>query len=510
MNFFPLKKALPFALLLIIGSGCKKDFLDEDLIVTSVDTTNVAVHVTVDARIVKNDISKQYKGVNITENWEDQSYWNYPTAPATTIKTINPNIIRAGNDDVFWSEPPYNKPKPCLINYGPYEYLSYQTDIVEPDGIHMKSRYLDIDEYVALCRATGSEPEIIIPYNRIYYKGQDGTHIATKEDFLKNAETLVNYANKVKGYNIKFWEIGNESWQPSTNVTATNYRDDLKLFSKRMKAVDPSIKIIANGRSSSWFETVLAGAAESIDYINISYYPVYPYSGYNFYSNYNVTYGNDGDVQNALQALNASKPGKDIKLIVTEFNAAEFGGPWKDNNDLGHALVSFQIGADMMSNPSIYFSSFWNIRWYYGYQPNGVHWLPIESSPKTIMNAADNQGNLNANGTSLSILYNNFSGAIVDAQSDNQVVRPYACVDKNNGKTNLFLLNKSALKQGVKVDLKNFGSVKKAEVWVFTGSGDSDTNPKWQRTTSNINFNATGTSATLTLSAESVTMIKLK
>ncbi|MGI4899323.1 MAG: hypothetical protein ACRYFT_12185 [Janthinobacterium lividum] len=535
MIFSPIKNVFLFGLLLITISSCKKESIAVDAIdvTSSIAAGTPDVNVNVDVSVVKNDVSNLYKGINITENWEDQSYWNYPTAPATTIKSMGSNIIRAGNDDTFWSEPPYTSPKPHLINYGPNEYLSYQTDIVESDGIHLKSRYLDIDEYVQLCRESNSEPEIIIPYNKIYYKGSAGSNTTAKEDFLRNAESLVNYANKIKGYNIKFWEIGNESWQPSTNVTAENYRDDLIQFSKRMKAVDPSIKIIANGNSANWFKTVLAGAAGSIDFINISYYPTYSYPGYDFYKTNDISYGNDATVMNAIQSL-SSTPHNDrstnavvsdavqaiatsansqkIKLIVTEFNAAGFYGQWQDGNDLGHALVSFQIGADLMSNPSIYFSSFWNLRWYYGYQPNGAHWLPTDTSPKTVFNAADNQGNLNPNGTSLSILYNNAIGAMVDAQSDNQLIRPYACYDRNSGKTNLFLVNKDQSSHYVKVNLKNLSkkSAKDltAEVWVFTGTGDKDTNPTWKKLSKKVTI--TDTVATLDLGAESITMVKLK
>lgn len=526
MNSCPFKTSLLFCLLLITVSSCKKELINQAVNYSSSIDTNGYINVRVDETITKNDISAQYKGINITENWEDQSYWKYSTSPSNTIKSLGSNIIRAGNDDVFWSEPPYNTPKPRLIDYGPNEYLSYQTDIVESDGIHLKSRYLDIDEYVKLCRATGSEPEIIIPYNRIYYKGSVGSNKTTKEDFLKNAESLVNYANKIKGYHIKFWEIGNESWQPSTNVTAENYRDDLILFSNRMKAIDPAIKIIANGNSQSWFQTVLAGAANSIDYINISYYPTYSYPGYDFYKTNNITYGADATVMDAIQAISftennarantaligeavqaisTSQNAQKIKLIVTEFNAAGFYGQWQDNNDLGHALVSFQIGADLMSNPSIYFSSFWNVRWYYGYQPNGSHWLPTDTSPKTVYNAADNKGNLNPNGLSLSILYNNVFGTMVDAESDNQLIRTYACYDKSSGKKTVFLINKSQSNQLVNINFKKT-TKPTGEVWRFTGSGDIDTNPTWKKVSS---LAIVGNTATISLSALSITIVKI-
>jgi hypothetical protein len=500
-----MKSILLFLLVPFTILSCKKDKS-----VTNIDSGNGSVtspiNVGIDVAVIKNDIANQYRGINITENWEDQSYWNYPVSPAVTINAIKPNVIRAGNDDFFWSEAPYTSPKPRLIDYGPNEFYSAQKDLVESDGIHLKSRILDLDEFASLCNATGSEPEIIVPYNRIYYTGTVGSNVTTREDFLINAESMVRYANNVKGYNIKFWEIGNESWQSSTKVTAANYRDDLILFSKRMKAIDPTIKIIANGNSAGWFQTVLSGAAANIDYINVSYYPTYPYSGYNYYRTTDINYGYDGAIKEAIQAISSSGNAGKIKLIVTEFNAAGFGSAWKDNNDLGHALISFQIGANLMANPNIYFSSFWNLRRYFGNQPNGAHWLPTDTDPKTVFNAADEQGNLNPNGLGLSVLYNNVFGAMVDAQSDNQLIRPYACYDKSTGKMNIFLVNKDKSSQKVKLILKNITKVM-GQGSVFSGNTDTDTKPA---VTNLSDLSLTDNAALVSLNPMSVTLFSFK
>ncbi len=500
-----MKKYLFSGIFLIFIFSCKKDAKSVANTNNGIDSISTAFNVTIDANIINNDISKQYRGINITENWENQSYWKYPIPPSTTIKNLNANIIRTGSDDVFWADSPYTFPNPRLINYSPNEFLSYQTDLVEADGIHLKSRFLNIDDVVALCKASGCEPEIIIPYNKIYYVPLAGDNTNTKENFLKNAETLVNYANKIKGYNIKYWEIGNESWQSGTGVTATIYGNDLVQFSQRMKAVDPTIKIIANGNSKSWFQTVLDEAGSNIDYINASYYPTYSYRGYDYYLNNNISYGTDNPINYALQALNSTNNLGKIKFIVTEFNAAGFGGPWADNNDLGHSLVSFQMGADLMNNPNVFFSSFWNLRWYYGNQPNGAHWLPTDTDPKNVFNAADNQGNLNPNGLSLSLLYNNVFGNMVSATSDSQLIRTYACYDKGSGKMNIFLINKNSSSQAVKINLKNL-SKSTGHISVFTGKSDTDSQPKLTQLS---DANVTNNSIKLNLSAVSITLIQL-
>ena len=60
----------------------------------------------------------------------------------------------------------------------------------------------------------------------------------------KEAAAWVHYANKVKGYNIKQWEIGNEldgEWEESGPISARHYAARFLEYARAMKAVDPTI-----------------------------------------------------------------------------------------------------------------------------------------------------------------------------------------------------------------------------------------------------------------------------
>lgn len=60
----------------------------------------------------------------------------------------------------------------------------------------------------------------------------------------KEAAAWVKYANKVKGYNIKQWQIGNEldgEWEESGPLSARQYASRFLEYARAMKAVDPSI-----------------------------------------------------------------------------------------------------------------------------------------------------------------------------------------------------------------------------------------------------------------------------
>ena len=65
----------------------------------------------------------------------------------------------------------------------------------------------------------------------------------------EEAAAWVNYANKVKRHNVRYWEIGNENygtWEADNNTRPhdpVTYATRFKEYWRQMKAVDPSIKI---------------------------------------------------------------------------------------------------------------------------------------------------------------------------------------------------------------------------------------------------------------------------
>lgn len=90
----------------------------------------------------------------------------------------------------------------------------------------------DFEAYMAWMRNyPGSDPLICVNYGT-------GTP--------QEAAAWVHYANKVKGYGIKRWQVGNEmsgTWEEGGCVTARQYAERFVQFAKAMKAVDPSILI---------------------------------------------------------------------------------------------------------------------------------------------------------------------------------------------------------------------------------------------------------------------------
>ncbi|NSW76378.1 MAG: alpha-N-arabinofuranosidase [Candidatus Atribacteria bacterium] len=139
----------------------------------------------------------------------------------------------------------------------------------------LESNHFGTDEFIEYCRALGTEPYLTVSL---------GT--ATLDEALNwleycNLDTPTRYAllRKQYGhpepYRVKYWGIGNEVYGPWQvgHCSASEYAEKLRQYAMFMKAVDPSIKVIAVGADNpEWDLTVLKHAGKLIDYISIHQY----------------------------------------------------------------------------------------------------------------------------------------------------------------------------------------------------------------------------------------------
>ena len=76
-------------------------------------------------------------------------------------------------------------------------------------------------------------------------------------------------------YDVRYWEIGNEIWGDWVrgHSDATTYARNFNRYVKAMRAVDPSIRVIAVGDNDmAWNRTVLQLATERADFLAIHHY----------------------------------------------------------------------------------------------------------------------------------------------------------------------------------------------------------------------------------------------
>ena len=156
---------------------------------------------------------------------------------------------------------------------GPREKRVYFPNVIWAD---QDPNQMGTDEFMLLCEKVGAEP--VIPINMALGEQEA---LEWMEYCNGDASTVwgkVRAANgHPKPYNVKYWEIDNETW----GMGPEKYAEVVTKFSKALRAKNPSIKIIAcgsygyddgKGSSNGWNKRLLASAAKDFDYLSIHYY----------------------------------------------------------------------------------------------------------------------------------------------------------------------------------------------------------------------------------------------
>lgn len=138
-----------------------------------------------------------------------------------------------------------------------------------------ESNRFGTDEFIDYCQTLGAEP---------YITTNLGT--GTLDEAIHwleycNLDTPTKYASMRKEfghqepYRVKYWGIGNETygeWQVG-HCDANAYAEKLRQYAQFMKAVDPSIRVVAVGADNpEWDRVVLERAGKMIDFISIHEY----------------------------------------------------------------------------------------------------------------------------------------------------------------------------------------------------------------------------------------------
>ena len=133
------------------------------------------------------------------------------------------------------------------------------------------------DEFVAFARATGAEPSITV---NVEGRGATVEEAAAWVEYCNGPATSKYGAMRAANghpapFGVKLWEVGNEIWGDWVrgHSDAETYARNYNRYAKAMRAVDPSIKLIAVGDNDmKWNRTVLRAAGENIDYLAIHHY----------------------------------------------------------------------------------------------------------------------------------------------------------------------------------------------------------------------------------------------
>jgi alpha-L-arabinofuranosidase len=133
------------------------------------------------------------------------------------------------------------------------------------------------DEFIRFARLVGAEPSITV---NVEGRGATVDEAAAWVEYCNGPATSTYGAMRARNgqtepYRVKYWEIGNEIWGDWVrgHSDAATYARNFTRYAAGMRAVDPSIQVIAVGDNDmGWNRTVLKLARQRADYLAIHHY----------------------------------------------------------------------------------------------------------------------------------------------------------------------------------------------------------------------------------------------
>lgn len=183
------------------------------------------------------------------------------------------------------------------------------------------------NEFIQFARRVGAEPSITV---NVEGRGATADEAAAWVQYCNgDPQTKYGQIRAVNGstepFHVHYWEVGNEIWGDWVrgHSDAVTYANNLNRYVEKMKAMDPSIRIIAVGDNNlDWNRTVLTIAGRNIDYLAVHHYygssemggessnlRAHPLRYERFYLQ-------------MKQMLRDLVPGREIKLAINEWNSS--------------------------------------------------------------------------------------------------------------------------------------------------------------------------------------------
>jgi hypothetical protein len=228
-------------------------------------------------------------------------------------------------------------------NYGPWLFVPLQmqplaeaahlTVVRYPGGNWGDRNDMDewnLDQYIALSRQFGAEPYI---------------HVRLRDGSAEKAAEIVRLMNVQKGYNVRYWSIGNEPNLFGDGYDTERFNREWREWALAMRAVDPSIILIGpeinqfipfadepyEQELERWMVEFLQANGDMVDIVSFHRYP--------FPRGVNAGLPTLDELRDSstiwddtipyLRALIREHTGRDIPVAVTESNsswAASSGG----------------------------------------------------------------------------------------------------------------------------------------------------------------------------------------
>jgi alpha-L-arabinofuranosidase len=373
-------------------------------------------------------------------------------------------------DDYLWTTPPYADAMHGLtprIAVMPADARHEQwPEYVNADGSFNND--MDFDDFIKVCQRTGAEPVIMVNILSYLHKGGP-----TLEQLKDTAVEWVRYANVVRDYNVKFWEIGNEVEGKYSN-NMDDYIDIYLELYDRMKAVDPTIKLGYGAHAREhWFNEIIKRYPDKVDFL-------IPHPYVNTLKNYEEYLAHDGStllierVDRAVHAIRKWAPPehkKRIKALVTECSSFSWRGNWNNHdNNMLKAMVYFEMLGNMLNQPEVEYVHFW-----------GAHSPWRDKNVNADDRALDWNNRVLPMGYASKVMADFLRDQMVYADRVTGHIRTWASYAPDTKSLTVYLLNKNSREERAVLQLQHYDGTVNPERWTFSGINGTpeDTDYTW-------------------------------
>lgn len=426
--------------------------------------------ISIDFSVIEKQNVKGASGANLCWLLDSDKYRPRTRSMRTALAELGVGALRFpyGHlaDNYLWTTPPFeNAVKGLTARVATKSLAPAKWDwCVNPDGTFKNA--LDFDEYIALCKSVGAEPLIMV--NVLSFRYEGGPSL---ESLITSAAEWVKYANVIRKYNVKYWQLGNEV-EHTKEITLEEYVDVYGKMAAAMKAVDPTIKVGTGVLGQpAWNKAILEKHPDLVGFISAHQYAFnQPFSEKGYEGWKELGKVENRNVQKMQNLLNDQPSYKDVSIMITETGAT--GGKWPENrtNDLYKALYWFEMNMEELVQPNVKYSFFWGTHSPWGGEK-------ADTGLEYLLTMKDNE--VTPTGRIVELVNKYMPQQIVKSDRVSGYLRIYAGISKDKKELSVFVLNKNDQEEKCTfniagTNLKNYLS----EKFVFAGTSPVDTAPE--------------------------------
>jgi alpha-L-arabinofuranosidase len=340
---------------------------------------------------------------------------------------------------------------------------------VNTDGSY-KPEILDFDEFVKMCRESGTEPVVLVATHGHKFPGAD----FNEEDVLKNAEEWVRYANVTRRLGITYWELGNEVdlKHPREVMSQDEYMAIYRKLATRMKAVDPGVHTgLGTSNASAYARQALELFPELVDFIVVHHY-MGRIKEYAQYLKYEKSFLEK--TAQTLALIDKAAPEarrKTTEILITEFSSfcagAETVPPERKKNSITNAMITFEMLAEGVAmDDRVRFLHFWVTHSPWG-KRTGTDYANAFGPDNAILPQS----------RALEIMGRFIQDRMVQVKVPAGPVRCWASASKDGAKVAVWLVNRAEQPKKVALTITGATAGQTLATWSLAGTAPDDTAP---------------------------------